>query len=845
MWLTLKLALRYALGQPARTLVTALGVAAGVAGLRAIELGTQGALDSVKTAYEQAAGQASLVVVPAGDTLAPLPGGVFPKLAAMEGVEAALPLLQQQTVRMEELSGWVAPLYPGELSGVLLLGVDFAREERRGRFRAARVAVEGPAPALAGVSWAVDRKLEPGSEVRLLAGKEDLKLVLTGLVEREGLGAKNYGQVILLPIETLRRAYGLPADAVGEVALVVADSRMEEVAGRIRRELGPGVTVLRPAERGKDVALRMNNIRAGTDLTSSLALFICAFLVFGLYATAAAERRRETGVLRCVGATRAQAAWPLVAEALVCALPGAVLGAALGSVLASGVAATFSKVAAAEVRAPPADLAGAIRVGLIGFAVALASAAWPAIQASRQPPFEAVRSRSSAAEGPAAWTVVAALAAIAAAVGLLVWEPPRSSGTVRTYVLGLLLIAGCTALLPGIINRVASALTGPAARWLGGGAALGVAGPRWRPVRSGLAAGAVLSAVGMVGALAAVGLGVREQMGDWADRALGWDFFVRRPVGIDSSDVEAARRTPGVLRVSPVVIRPAEVVTQDGRRLSLSVMGLSPAAYADDDAFTFAGGSQRGGPERVRALEDGAHALVTSVLAEQLAVRAGEKLVLQTPAGERPLEVTAEVVDYTQNGFAVMVDLGVLERDFAVARADLMTVRMAKGADAKQVAAALAALPGVKLETRGQLKVRVLGMVDEALAAMDGLLLLAAVVGLLAVSSSVALSAIERRSDIAALRSLGMSRRQVGAMICAEATVTAVVGALGGITVGMFLGWVFAESTHRVGFPVNYVVPWRALALAALSVILAALPAAWLPARRAARISPAEALRES
>ena len=105
MWLTLKLALRYALGQPARTLVTALGVAAGVAGLRAIELGTQGALDSVKTAYEQAAGQASLVVVPAGDTLAPLPSGTYPRLAAMEGVEAALPLLQQQTVRKVPLFG--------------------------------------------------------------------------------------------------------------------------------------------------------------------------------------------------------------------------------------------------------------------------------------------------------------------------------------------------------------------------------------------------------------------------------------------------------------------------------------------------------------------------------------------------------------------------------------------------------------------------------------------------------------------------------------------------------------------------------------------------------------------
>ncbi|HLL85185.1 MAG TPA: FtsX-like permease family protein, partial [Longimicrobium sp.] len=621
---SLRLALRYARLRPARTLVTILGIAVGVAGLRAIELGTRGALDSVKVAFEQAAGPAALVVTPAGDAAAPLPPGIFAKLDGRADLEAVLPLVQVPTVRTEELNAWAAPLYPGEVTGVLVVGVDYGREAGRGRFRVSQGGAAEGGAIFAGERWAQDRGLKPGDTLRLVAGEGELKLKLAGYVTREGLGAKNYGQVVVAPIDLVRQSFGLAADEVNEAALVVKDARLDAVADRLRKELGTGVSVLRPAERGKDVALRLGNIRAGTDLTSSLALFISAFLIFGLYTTAAAERRRDTGMLRCVGATRRQAMAPLLLEAVLCAVPGALLGAVTGAWLASGVAATFSRVAGAEVHLPPADLAGAVRAGLIGLGVALASAVWPAVRASREAPFEAVRARSSASERPPLWAMLAWLGVALVAVVMLVKDPPRTHSTGRTYVLGLLLIAGCTGLMPGIIGRFVGWLTAPTARLFGGGAALGVAGARWRPVRSGLAAGAVLSAVAMVGGISSVGLGVRQQMGDWADKALGWDLFVRRPSGMDQAAMEKIRALPGVLRISPITVRPGEIVTQDERRLSLSVVGVSPDAYAEDGAFTFTAETPGKPADLVRSLNEPGKAFVTAVLAQQLGVRTGE-----------------------------------------------------------------------------------------------------------------------------------------------------------------------------------------------------------------------------
>jgi ABC-type antimicrobial peptide transport system permease subunit len=101
-----------------------------------------------------------------------------------------------------------------------------------------------------------------------------------------------------------------------------------------------------------------------------------------------------------------------------------------------------------------------------------------------------------------------------------------------------------------------------------------------------------------------------------------------------------------------------------------------------------------------------------------------------------------------------------------------------------------------------------------------------------------------RRGDLAALRAVGMTRRQSGMIVLTQATVLAIVGLAIGVPLGIALGrvlWrIVADST-----PLAYRPPVTALALALvvpavfLTVNLIAAPAA----RRAARLRVAEALR--
>jgi ABC-type antimicrobial peptide transport system permease subunit len=101
-----------------------------------------------------------------------------------------------------------------------------------------------------------------------------------------------------------------------------------------------------------------------------------------------------------------------------------------------------------------------------------------------------------------------------------------------------------------------------------------------------------------------------------------------------------------------------------------------------------------------------------------------------------------------------------------------------------------------------------------------------------------------RRHELAIMRSIGFTRRQSRLAIAWQATLIAAAGVVVGVPLGIVTGrLVWRWLAHN--FPVVYVPPLAAIAVLLVvpaAILLANLLAAW-PARSAARIRPAEALR--
>lgn len=117
------------------------------------------------------------------------------------------------------------------------------------------------------------------------------------------------------------------------------------------------------------------------------------------------------------------------------------------------------------------------------------------------------------------------------------------------------------------------------------------------------------------------------------------------------------------------------------------------------------------------------------------------------------------------------------------------------------------------------------------------------VVGIAALGVISTRAVVERRQHIGTLRALGFRQRMVLASFLLESSFVA----LGGTLIGIALGLILARSlTHYIGQghpEILFHVPWPQLALVAAIAWAASLVATWLPARRAARVRPAEALR--
>ncbi|WP_433299139.1 ABC transporter permease [Actinoplanes sp. CA-030573] len=119
-----------------------------------------------------------------------------------------------------------------------------------------------------------------------------------------------------------------------------------------------------------------------------------------------------------------------------------------------------------------------------------------------------------------------------------------------------------------------------------------------------------------------------------------------------------------------------------------------------------------------------------------------------------------------------------------------------------------------------------------------GLGVVALIVGAVGVANIMIISVLERRSEIGLRRALGATRRQIRAQFLAEAVLLTVLGGLAGVAAGLIATAVYARGK---GWQV--VVPVEAWAGGIAAAVLIGAVAGLVPAVRAARLSPTEALR--
>jgi putative ABC transport system permease protein len=130
----------------------------------------------------------------------------------------------------------------------------------------------------------------------------------------------------------------------------------------------------------------------------------------------------------------------------------------------------------------------------------------------------------------------------------------------------------------------------------------------------------------------------------------------------------------------------------------------------------------------------------------------------------------------------------------------------------------------------------------------NGLLVFAGIalfVGTFIIANTFTMLVAQRTKELALLRAVGASRRQVTRTVLIEAFVVGVVAAVAGLAVGVGIGAAMRVLISTLGETVPdgpLVVTPGTVATALLVGVLITMLAAWLPGRRAAKIPPVAAM---
>jgi len=172
--------------------------------------------------------------------------------------------------------------------------------------------------------------------------------------------------------------------------------------------------------------------------------------------------------------------------------------------------------------------------------------------------------------------------------------------------------------------------------------------------------------------------------------------------------------------------------------------------------------------------------------------------------------------------------------------------RLKEGLDAKATAKALEARfleHGMQAEVMAD-EIREgarIGMMMNNL--LQGFMGLGLVVGIAALGVIAARSMVERRQQIGVLRALGFQKSMVQLSFLLESSFVALLGIAIGIALGAALSVQIINTMSENFEGITYQVPWLNILVVAIIAYGASLLTTYLPARQAANVYPAEALR--
>lgn len=712
-------------------------------------------------------------------------------------------------------------------------------------------APRGPTEVMIDGDTAKKHHLKLGDDIRTIAVTGDIRSKISGIA---AFTVTNPGATVVYfdTATAQQKLLGAP-DAFTHVNVTAKDGVSDvQLKQNVASAVGADTYKLQTAKEAADANRKdmsfldiMKWVMLGF---AAIAFLVGIFLIFNTFSMLVAQRTREIGLMRAIGADSGQVLKSVVVEALLLGLVGSVLGVGAGIGLAVGLMKLMGQMGM-SLSTDDLTIAWTTPVAgiVLGLVVTVVSAYIPARRAGKVSPMAALRESGTPGDKKAGRIRAAiglTLTGIGAA-GLYFAATADAAGTGAQWLgLGVLFtLIGFIVIGPLLAGVVVRALSAPVLRPFGSVGRLAERNALRNPRRTGATAAALMIGLALVACLSVVGSSMVASATDELDKSVGADYIVQSQTGqpVVPQAEEALRKTQGLDHVTAYREVDAKITAPDGTTES-DGLGVQDATYAKDIRRKMTAGEH--------AAAYGPNAMsVGSEYATKHHVKLGDELTVAFTGGKTAKLKVAAITSDEGN-----LDKGMKYIGNAVAEANLPADKLprpfmllATAKDGKEDAAytavksALAEYPQYQVLNQTDYKQALKDQVGQLLNVVYALLALAIIVAVLGVVNTLALSVVERTREIGLMRAIGLSRRQLRRMIRLESVVIALFGALLGLGLGM--GW--GATAHQLlalqGMKVLE-IPWPTILGVFAGSALVGLLAALFPAFRAGRMNVLNAI---
>ncbi|HUP73616.1 MAG TPA: FtsX-like permease family protein [Acidimicrobiales bacterium] len=350
-----------------------------------------------------------------------------------------------------------------------------------------------------------------------------------------------------------------------------------------------------------------------------------------------------------------------------------------------------------------------------------------------------------------------------------------------------------------------------------------------------------------------------------ADANAGTDAYVRgtselevgfgeaRP-RIDASVADQVRRADGAHDVAVRISGYAQLVDKTGTPIgdpeAAPMFGFNWVTVDDLNPYRIATGHAPGNDDEI---------VIDKHSADAAGYRPGDRATVLTKSAPREFTISGiakfGTADSPGGASAVLFTDAVAQHLLGeTGKVDGIAVTAASGTSQAQLVASIEQFVGsdVQVITGAALTAEDQRAVADSFEFFNMFMLIfaavAVFVGAFIINNTFSITVAQRTREMALLRAIGANRRQVLRSVLAEAVVVAILASTAGLAIGIGVAFGLEAMLASFGFDVPdgpTVVSGRTIVVSLTVGVLVTLASAFLPARRAARVAPIAALRET